>query len=971
MDDLTAKRQSQIKQLWQKTKERTAQQIAEENNILYTNLRRENIQTSALGLVSEEEAKKAQLAVFARQGNNLKIAIVDPLNPPAVKIIEELKQKGFKVTLFAVTIESLNWAWKNYRFIYSQASRLGNSLDISSTPTVDFPNLNNKLKDIPATEVTTLLSVITKSAILASATDIHLEPQAQEALIRFRIDGLLQDVAEISLEKYHVLAQRIKLISGMKLNLSNISQGGRLSVVNNKENIDIRTATLPSPRGEFFVLRLLPEEKASWGLDDLGMRTPDIQLLSSYLSATNGMILITGPTGSGKTTTLYTLLKQKISPGIKIITIEDPIEYRIPGISQTQVTPQYTFANGLKSILRQDPDVIMIGEMRDKETVKTAMQAALTGHLVLTTLHTNEASGTIARLQELGADPMLIPDAVRIIIAQRLVRRLCPVCKEKYVPSPEIKKTLIESFSILSPKSKVTVPKDIPFLWKAHGCSHCHWLGYKGQIGIYEHLPITARISKAIENKADQNTIRNIAIDEGMVPLFHDGLIKAIEGITSLEEVNRVAGDISYIQESYKELFSQALTRGIVISPSQNKEISKIIESPKSLLSILRKKSISQKLAYLIAVAIKSRATDIHFEPEEEIGQVRERIDGVLHQLFTVESNEYPSLMNELKAVSGLNTEETQIVQEGRFRVTFPDKSFDIRLSIIPGGYGEAAALRVLGGEVKALDLDRLGLNSWDEPKIEKVIHKTEGLIVIAGPTSAGKTTTLFAILKKIATPDLKIITVEDPIEYRLPNVVQTQVNPQKGYTFAKALSSLLRQNPNILVVGEIRDKETARLAWQASLTGHLVLTTIHANNAFEVFARFESLGINTKEILPSINLIIAQRLVRKLCPSCKKKIEAPKELIPLIKKTISQIPEIKHKYHKPYSIYQQEGCSRCNFTGYLGRLGIFEILIPGKDARTLSDIQKMRYPHLTDDAIVKLLAGETSREEIQRVLGI
>ncbi len=970
MDDLFKKRQEKIKQLWQESKERIAQQVAEDNNLLYINLRRVVIETSALELVPEDKAREANLAVFSRKGKTVKVAVFDPLSPLAIKIIEELKKQGLKVIVLVATRESLNWAWRNYRFVHHPQKSLSHSIDISSVEGVEFSNLDRALLNIPSTEVTLLVSIILKSALLAGASDIHIEPQEKEALIRFRIDGVLYDVANIPLSQYKSLKERFKLLSGLKLNLENTPQNGRFSIQNNDEYCDVRASSLPGPKGEYFVFRLLQSDKSAWGLNDLGLDKRGIQLFSSYLSSPNGMILITGPTGSGKTTTLYTLLKQKISPGIKIITIEDPIEYQIPGINQTQVTPTYTFANGLKSILRQDPDVIMIGEIRDKETANIALQAALTGHLVLSTLHTNEASGTIARLKELGADPAIIPNAIKLIVAQRLVRRLCPHCKIKYKPTPEVKEKLIDAFTILSPKSKVKIPSDIPYLWKAKGCSHCHWLGYRGQIGLFEYFPVSARIAKEIEKGADQNAIRQIAIDEGMIPLFHNGIIKALEGITSLEEVVRVAGDVSYIEESYKEIFSQTLTRGIKITRNEEEEIKKILIDPKILPSILENKSINRQLALILGLAIRSRATDINFEPAEKTVQIRERIDGVLHPLYSLSMDLYPSFLNEIKVISGLNTEETKIIQEGRFQFSFPLESFAIRLSIIPGGYGETVSLRILGGEIQALNFDQLGLTFSDKEKIKKVIQKKTGLILVAGPTSSGKTTTLFAILKKLATPEVKIITIEDPIEYRLPGIIQTQINDKKDYTFAKALRSILRQDPNIILIGEIRDKETAKLAWQASLTGHLVLSTIHANDALEVFGRLESLGIKNQEILSSLNAIIAQRLVRKLCIHCKEKILAPSNDLKLIKHALKQYPSEGKKFKKPYHIYKAKGCSFCNFTGYLGQTGIFEILIPRKDTLDIDKIRKTRFPRLIDSAVLKMLEGKTSREEIRRVLG-
>ncbi|HZI95579.1 MAG TPA: GspE/PulE family protein [Candidatus Paceibacterota bacterium] len=964
MNDFVKKREEKIKALWQESKEREAQRLAEKDNLSYVDLRKSPIETSALSIIPEEKAKEANIIAFQKIGNQVKIAALDPFNIETIKTIEEVKKGGYKVVIFVATEESLNWAWKNYAFVHQRQEKLSNFIDVTSAKSIEFSDLHEELLSIASGEVTSLVSLILKAAVQIDASDIHVEPQEDCALLRLRIDGVLYDVAEIEKKKHRGINQRLKLLSGLKLNVENIPQNGRFTIQNNKSFIDVRASSLPGPQGEFLVLRLLNPKRAAFGLKDLGLSENSIKTFDHSLSAPNGMILITGPTGSGKTTTLYTFLKKKISPGIKIITIEDPIEYRIVGVNQTQVSKKYNFANGLKSILRQDPDIIMIGEMRDEETVKTAIQASLTGHLVFSTLHTNEASGTVARLVELGADTQMLPNALKLIVAQRLIRRLCPDCKEKYKPTPEIEEKLIEAFSILSPKSKINIPKNIPHLYKAKGCAKCHWLGYKSQIGIFEYFNMSQRIIKAIKSGADQNEIRSKAIDEGMVPLFHDGLLKTIEGITSLEEIVRVAGDISYIQELYKELFSQVLTRGVKVTNKEEEEIEKLLQNNKSISALLKDKSSERQIAIILATALKSRATDIHFEPEEKTSQIRQRIDGMLHKLVSFDINEHPKLINELKNLSGLKTEETQIIQEGRFRLILPNKSFDLRLSIIPGGYGESASLRILGGEDALLNLENLGFLDEQKESIEKVLEKRVGLILSAGPTSSGKTTTLFTILKKLAHPDVKIITVEDPIEYRLPGIVQTQVNEEKGYTFSKALRSLLRQNPNIFLIGEIRDKETAKLVLQASTTGHLVLSTIHTNDALGVLSRLQGLGIPPEELIPTINTVIAQRLVRCLCPHCKKEIKIPAEMNSSIKESLKYFP----KYKKPTKIYQSQGCDQCNFTGYKGQSGIFEILIPSSKTK---DITKVKFPKLINSAVIKVLQGITSWEEIKRVLGV
>ncbi|MFA5360780.1 MAG: GspE/PulE family protein [Candidatus Paceibacterota bacterium] len=967
MEDLTKKREEKIKDLWQKSKERAAQELAAQENYLYIDLKKTPIETSALSLVPEQTAKQANVAVFQKIGNKIKIAVLDPSDFETLKVISDLEKQGYKVIIFVATKESLNEAWKNYAFVHYRPKELSNFIEITETEPVEFNDLHQKLLSLPSDEVTSLVSLILKSAVITDASDIHIEPQEEQALIRFRVDGVLYDVSEIDKRKYEVINQRLKLLSGLKLNIKTISQNGRFTIQNNQDFIDVRASSLPGPEGEFLVFRLLNPRRTALGLADLGISKNSIEIFEHILSAPNGMILITGPTGSGKTTTLYAFLKRKVSPGIKIITIEDPIEYHIPGVNQTQVSKKYDFENGLKSILRQDPDVIMIGEMRDKETVKTAIQASLTGHLVFSTLHTNEACGAISRLKELEAEPSIISNSLKLVIAQRLVRRLCPYCKEQYEPSPDIKEQLIEALSILSPKSKIKIPKDIPPLFKAKGCEKCHWLGYKGQIGIFEYFIMTPRMIRAIEEEADQNKLRTIAIDEGMVPLFHDGLIKIIEGITSLEEIIRVAGDISYVQELYKELFSQILVRGVKVNNQELKQIEKLLQEDKPLQPLLKDKPSEKQIALILATALKSRATDVHFEPEEKNTQIRQRIDGVLHPLVSFDIKEHPKIINELKSLGGLKTEETQKVQEGRFRLILPDKSFDLRLSIVPGGYGEGASLRILGGETALLDLEKIGFLPSQKEKIEKTLEKKVGLILAAGPTSSGKTTTLFSILKKLAKPDVKIITVEDPIEYRLPGITQTQINEEKGYTFAKALRSLLRQNPNIFLIGEIRDKETAELVWQASSTGHLVLSTIHTNDALGVLSRLKTLGIPPQELISNINVIIAQRLIRCLCPNCKKKIKIPKEIAPFIKQALKKFPEYKQLKQTEY-ISEPKGCPQCNFTGYQGQTGIFEILIPPPGEK---DLSKVDFPKLIDDAIIKLLQGVTSWEEIKRVLGV
>ena len=389
---------------------------------------------------------------------------------------------------------------------------------------------------------TDFLKVILGGAISMNASDIHIEPKKTAAKIRARIDGLLQDTAEMDIVKYNSLLSRIKLLSGIKLNISGKPQDGRFSIAFGKEtNIEIRTSSLPTEYGESLVLRILNPQSLI-EIEALGLRKDLYETLQKEIQKPNGMIIMTGPTGSGKTTTLYAILKKIHNPNIKIITIEDPIEYHIKGISQTQTNEAkgYNFANGLRAIVRQDPDVILVGEIRDEETVKIAIQAALTGHLVLSTVHTNDAVGTISRLIALGAHLPNIGPALNIAAAQRLLRKVCPKCSKLETPCAEEFKKIKDGLKRL-PKS-IKIPKKIDKnlkIARAKGCKFCNNTGYKGRIGIFEIIEIDDEMEKFIAKKPSTAEIKEKALSEGFVTMEQDGLIKILQGLTTLEELER------------------------------------------------------------------------------------------------------------------------------------------------------------------------------------------------------------------------------------------------------------------------------------------------------------------------------------------------------------------------------------------------------------------------------------------------
>ncbi len=408
----------------------------------------------------------------------------------------------------------------------------------------NIPDFKEKIEKSLKKRVTELIEIILTGTFYLDGSDIHLEPKETEAKFRIRIDGVLHDVLVFDLKTYKSLLSRIKLLSKLKLNVTSRPQDGRFSILLEGMSIEVRASSLPSEYGESIVLRIL-NPKWVVSMEELGLRKDMLELFKEEIKKPNGMIICTGPTGSGKTTTLYAFLQKINRPEIKIITIEDPIEYHLKGVSQTQVDEAkgYTFANGLRAIVRQDPDVILIGEIRDSETAQIAIQAALTGHLVLSTVHTNDAAGTIARLQALGEKPENIAPAINMAIGQRLVRRVCEKCVQFKKPSPEILSKIKKELENLPPKIKVPKIDSNLKIPLAKGCKDCSFIGYKGRIGLFEAFTVDDEMEKFILSSPSIAEMRKKAIERGMVLMKQDGFIKVLQGITTIEEVERVTGE--------------------------------------------------------------------------------------------------------------------------------------------------------------------------------------------------------------------------------------------------------------------------------------------------------------------------------------------------------------------------------------------------------------------------------------------
>ncbi len=522
--------------------------LSDKYGMSYVNLLSHNIDNDALRTISEEQARAAEMAAFERVAKVLSIAVHNPNNPAYVKLAEDLTERGFTLKKFLISEKSLERALSHYADLsLAKKSRAGiftvepEMLEKLTKESATRDILEHMLKDVSAEKsldhVSHILQTILAGAFALRASDIHFEPREKEALLRLRIDGILTDSYLFDPATYHQVNSRIKLLSGVKLNVTNRAQDGRFSIVKNETQIEIRASFIPGAYGESIVLRILDPAATLVSYTELGIHPKLLARLEREIRKPNGMLLTTGPTGSGKTTTLYSFLRELQKPEIKVITVEDPIEYHLDGIVQTQVEgKKYTFAEGLRSIVRQDPDIIMVGEIRDGETADIAIQAALTGHFVLSTLHTNDAAGTFPRLADLGADPKSFGSAVTVSMAQRLLRRLDPNKKKERPLTVDEKEIIEKVFETLTDRS--LVPEKIETVWEpVAGSPEGGETGYKGRIGLYEAIFMDDELARFLRDNPPESDIRRFTAKQGYPTMAQDGILKALAGITSLSEV--------------------------------------------------------------------------------------------------------------------------------------------------------------------------------------------------------------------------------------------------------------------------------------------------------------------------------------------------------------------------------------------------------------------------------------------------
>jgi type II secretory ATPase GspE/PulE/Tfp pilus assembly ATPase PilB-like protein len=553
--------------LREKEEEELVQTLASTKyNIPYIDLTKVMIENSALSVVPETLAKSLGIAPFDLKGKELSLGVRSPERKEVVEFIDRLKGKGYKIELYMVSSKGVEKVIGRYEEISSAERVKAGSLDISPE------TLSQKIKEIKTIQdveaqikktgessqthrITKILEVLFAGAISLGVSDVHIEPEDDVTKIRFRLDGVLHTIIDIDHQTYWLINSRIKLLSGMKLTKGR-AQDGRFSIFIEGAEISMRTSIMPGAYGEGVVMRILNPQSIEVELEDLGIEPKLFTIVGREIEKPNGMILITGPTGSGKTTTLYSFLRRIKSTENKVITIEDPIEYHLPGITQTQTNQvqDYDFAAGLRAALRHDPDIVMVGEIRDGETANIAVESALTGHLVFSTLHTNNSAGVIPRLIDLGVNSKILSSALSIAIGQRLVRKLCQTCKKEREATEEEKTIINQVLQSAEKDGKDVKAYGIDtskafVLYEPQGCEKCNGIGYKGRIGIFEAVLADEAMQNLMPQNPSETEIRKLARTQGILDMKEDGIIKALKGVSSIQEIKSVVDiyeDVDY-----------------------------------------------------------------------------------------------------------------------------------------------------------------------------------------------------------------------------------------------------------------------------------------------------------------------------------------------------------------------------------------------------------------------------------------
>ncbi len=507
------------------------------------------IPNEVLNIIPEDVARAHQMIAFKKEGDTLHVAMFHPDNLQAQDVLKFIaKQQKVNIAVYLITKSDLDNILKNYRSFATRLKEIQDSVEIFKSQSKPSPQAYqqrivriDEASGIIAEEapIIKVVTTVLEEAVISNASDIHIEPMRTKLRIRFRLDGNLKEMLSLPLELQPAIVARIKILSDLKIDETRMPQDGRFRTIIDSKEIDFRVATFPTALGEKVAIRVLNPYAGLKTIDDLGVRDYHKKLILEAINKPFGMILSTGPTGSGKTTTLYAVLQGLNKEDVNIVSLEDPVEYFIEGLNQSQVKPEigYDFASGLRQIVRQDPDIIMVGEIRDNETAALAIHAALTGHLVLSTLHTNDAIGVIPRLIDMKIEPYLLPASLILMMAQRLVGRLCDNCKQKVEATGSLKEAIDRSIEKLPPELKEKYQKEKYEVYLPQGCKECNFKGVKGRIPLFEVLKMTPSLEEIVLKDHSEANLKIEAEKQGMISLRQDGIIKALEGLISVDEV--------------------------------------------------------------------------------------------------------------------------------------------------------------------------------------------------------------------------------------------------------------------------------------------------------------------------------------------------------------------------------------------------------------------------------------------------
>jgi len=572
---------TRLAQLRKDEEEKLMQALAPQYGLSYVNLHGYTLNPEALSFITEAEARAANVVAFDHKQNTLSVGMKSPNDAKTLKLLGEIeKNKRVTIIPFLCSTESLEHGWKRYADVVNSTTKVTGVFDINPEDILRFTerikskeDVLSKLNEVGginnARRVTETLELVFAGAIALRSSDIHIEPEEHVVRLRYRLDGILYDIFDIDRYIYERLMSRLKLLSGMTLNQKLQAQDGRFTFNTGDRMVEVRASVIPGAAGESIVMRILDPSVASFSFETLDLNPALRTALELELKKPNGLIITTGPTGSGKTTALYALLRATYSEGVKIITIENPVEYKLEGIVQTQTGDDYTFAAGLRAVLRQDPDVIMVGEIRDKEVAETAIHAAQTGHLVFSTLHTNSAVGGFPRLIDLGIEARTLGSAINAFLGQRLLRRLC-TCKESY-PASEREAKLLSQIMRQHPQPE-TISTPVT-LYKAKGCERCGKTGYKGRMGIFEAILMDTAVEEVVIRDPREHLILAAAKPQGIPTMIEDGVVKVLRGDTTLDELERVVELPKLEIESKPEEINKSDNYNLEIAPGPEKTL--------------------------------------------------------------------------------------------------------------------------------------------------------------------------------------------------------------------------------------------------------------------------------------------------------------------------------------------------------------------------------------------------------------